>query len=327
MEKSALILMTTYNGEKFISQQLSSIISQTWKNWCLIIRDDGSSDATISILNDFKQKDNRIIVIENETEKHGSYMNFWTLIHEVRENYSEYDYYFFSDQDDIWESDKLKVMINAAEKENTRYPLLLYADMRVINQYNDVIYESLNSVMGIGEMSGYSLFFTHGFLWGCDVCVNSELFNSMPLLPLNHPYIDIMSHDNYMGKYALLTGRIKYIKKILVNHRRHENNTTGGYSMRLNLISIFNKSILQLDDLARTHARVYNQTLIMIEMVRQQKNSLPQVAAKIQEAIESGGIKMVKAMRGLGVKRRQSARTIGIYAIALFRGYKKYSIK
>ena len=329
MEKEilCLILMTTYNGEKYLSQQIDSIINQTYRDWKLVIRDDGSSDSTVDILRNYEEKDKRIKIIHNTTDKHGAYLNFWTLIHEAKDKYSEYDYYFFSDQDDVWELDKLDEMIaNAEEQQNNDRPLLLYGDMRVIDKDNGIVYESLNSVMGIGEMGGYSLFFTHGFLWGCDVCVNNALFTSMPLLPLDHPHIDIMSHNDYMGKYALLTGEIKYIDKIMINHRRHGDNTTGEYLMKLSPIKAFKRFALQFDDLAKTHARVYNQTLVLLEQIKKSKIDSNKEILKIEESIRSGGFRMVRYMRRFGVKRKQKSRTMGIYMIALLKRYLIYII-
>ena len=116
MDHLALILMTTYNGEKYLSKQIDSIINQTYQKWKLLVRDDGSSDRTKQILSEYEKKDSRITVYQNTTDKHGAYLNFWTLIHEARQNYPNYDYYFFSDQDDVWELDKIEIMINHAEK-------------------------------------------------------------------------------------------------------------------------------------------------------------------------------------------------------------------
>ena len=325
MDRSALILMTTYNGEKYLAQQIDSIRKQTWKDWTLLIRDDGSNDRTKELLSEYEEKDPRIKVYYNTTDKHGAYLNFWTLIHEARENFPDYDYYFFSDQDDVWDISKLDVMINEAEKLFSNKPLLLYGDMRVIDQDNRVVYESLNQVMGIGEMSGYSLLFTHGFLWGCDVCVNNALFTSMPLLPLTHPHIDIMSHDNYMGKYALLTGEIKYIGQVMINHRRHGDNTTGGYSMKLNLVKILGKILLHINDLAKTHARVYNQTLIFIDAMKIQNYNEERIN-RIEKGIHNGGIRGCLTMKKLNVKRKQTSRTIGIYLIMLLNLYRKWLV-
>ena len=76
----SLILMTGFNGEKYICEQIESICRQTLKDWHLLIRDDGSSDKTIDIIRSFMAKDSRIELIKNETEQHGAYLNFWTLI-------------------------------------------------------------------------------------------------------------------------------------------------------------------------------------------------------------------------------------------------------
>lgn len=326
MSVTSLILMATYNGEKYISQQIESIIKQTNQNWRLLIRDDGSQDSTVSIILKYVKHDERIVLFQNETSFHGAYLNFWTLINEARKYYSDYDYYFFSDQDDVWESDKLATMLNEAANENKNIPLLVYSDMRVIDEDHRIVYNSLNSVMGIGKMSGYSLLFTHGFLWGCDICVNQALFNTVPLLSIDHPHINIMSHDNYMGKYALLTGKIKYINRAMINHRRHSSNTTGEYSMKLNLLRIIKRGILQIDDLAKTHARVYNQTLIFLNEMKHDINVTSDKMMSIEKAIRSGGFQMVHAMWKMGVKRKQHSRTLGIYYIAVTGKYKKYLI-
>ena len=97
----SLILMTSFNGEKYICEQIESICKQTLKDWHLLIRDDGSSDKTIDIIRSFMAKDSRIELIKNETEQHGAYLNFWTLI-EYAKALPAYDYYFFADQDDVW---------------------------------------------------------------------------------------------------------------------------------------------------------------------------------------------------------------------------------
>lgn len=322
MNKSALIVMTTYNGGKYLPQQLDSIISQTHENWTLIIRDDGSTDETRNILSDYEGKDKRIHVFLNDSDNHGAYLNFWTMIHKARNEFFDYDYYFFSDQDDVWVSDKLELMISESENEPKDIPFLLYSDMRVIDQDNETIYESLNDVMGIGQMSGYSLFFTHGYLWGCDVCVNNKLFNSMPLLPLDHPNLKIMSHDNYMGKYAMLTGKIRFLNKPLINHRRHGNNTTGGYSMKLSPVKVI-KRIFKYGDLARTHARVYNQTLVALNLIGTVLPDEPLIPV-IRNAIRTGGFTGTKIMKSLNVRRKQKQRTLGIYLVMFFKSYKKY---
>ena len=135
-----------------------------------------------------------------------------------------------------------------------------------------------------------------------------------------------MSHDNYAGKYATLKGKIKYIDKVLISHRRHNENATGEYSLKLSAIKVLKRGIIRYKDLAKVHARVYNQSLIMLENISQ-KEQLPQEAIKIKKAIETGGIKMVVYMLELGVKRKQWIRTAGMYITGILGSYKKYLVK
>lgn len=325
MNETALILMATYNGERYLNQQIESIINQTYLNWKLLVRDDGSQDKTMQILQSYSLQDNRIEILQNNTDKHGAYLNFWTLIYKARKEYFNFDYYFFSDQDDVWEPDKLEVMINNSKNFSHYKPVLVYSDMRVIDENSMVIHNSLNKIMGIGEMRGYSIFFTHGFLWGCNICINNALFNNLPLLPLEHPFINIMSHDNYIGKYALLEGQIKYINTITINHRRHSTNSTGGYYMKLSKFKIIKRGLFNFDDLSKTHARVYNQTLFTLDIFENNNIHHSQaIVNTIRKIILNGGFKSVIPMIRLGVWRKQLSRTMGIYLVIISCSYKKY---
>lgn len=319
----SLILMTSYNGEKYIGKQIESIINQTFKNWNLIIRDDGSTDKTIDIIEEYIASNDRISLLRNLSDRHGAYLNFFTLIQHAKSE-KEYDYYFFADQDDIWLEDKLEKMITCGEMHKD-IPLLVYGDMQVIDGNDDLVYSSIDDVMGIGEISGMSLFFTHGFLWGCDVMVNHLLFELVPVFPLTDVHIDIMSHDNYFGKFAYIVGKIIYLPEPCIQHRRHGDNETGSYSMWLSPIKIFKRFFLETDNLAQTHARVYNQTLQTINQMQVAGYS-DQRLDEIRNGIVHGGLKGVKVLRKYKVKRKQRARTIGIYFIMLSNRYKEYLV-
>ena len=92
------IVLSTYNGERFLTEQIQSIQRQTFTDWQLLIRDDGSTDRTPEIIKAFVANDERIKFInEDNRENFGVIKNFYTLVH-----YEAADYYFFSDQDDVW---------------------------------------------------------------------------------------------------------------------------------------------------------------------------------------------------------------------------------
>ena len=92
MEKSALIMMTTYNGEKYLTQQINSILDQTYENWKLIVRDDGSSDKTNRILSSYESEDSRIKVCYNNADKHNGYLDFNCILYHI---YMLYKFYLY----------------------------------------------------------------------------------------------------------------------------------------------------------------------------------------------------------------------------------------
>lgn len=103
-ESEISICMSTYNGEEYLSEQIDSIIGQTYTNWQLYVHDDGSSDNTREILNDYQKQDDRIHF--SKTNNHqGIIKAFIELVQNV-----ESEYYMFCDQDDVWLNNKIEMM-------------------------------------------------------------------------------------------------------------------------------------------------------------------------------------------------------------------------
>lgn len=316
----SLILMAVYNGERFISRQLDSIIAQTDTDWQLIVRDDGSTDATLEILNGYAKKDGRIKILLNKTKKHGAYHNFWALIEHAR-GLDGYEYCFFSDQDDVWDSDKLEKMISYAENTADGKPLCLYSDMRTIDENDNVMIESMDAVMGTGIKNNACLFFSHGYIWGCTVMVNRQMIENVPMPNLDDDIISILSHDNYFGKCASVIGRLEFLPEQCISHRRYGTNTTGEYKHKLSPEDVIVKGTVGLEKLAQTHAKVYKQTLYAIE--RMEAAGLTGFD-EYKQIIKKGGIRGVLGLKKLGVQRKQRSRTVGIYVVMLLKLYKKY---
>ena len=123
-ESSVLILMTAYNGERFLRAQIDSILSQTYKNWMLFVQDDGSSDGTNVILAEYAAKDARICLYKNEGP-HGAYLNFHSLVNKAR-NAEAFDYYMFADHDDVWLPGKIEFFVRQMEQYSPDMPVLLF---------------------------------------------------------------------------------------------------------------------------------------------------------------------------------------------------------
>ena len=112
----AVIMLATYNGAKYLKQQLESISNQSFQNWQLIISDDGSADETLDIIEEYRKYESRLIAVVRNQGDHGAFANFFHVMRYVKQQSASYSYFFFCDQDDIWLSDKMATEISRLKK-------------------------------------------------------------------------------------------------------------------------------------------------------------------------------------------------------------------
>ena len=288
-QKKVLILMTTYNGIEFLNKQIDSIINQDFTTWNMIISDDNSTDDTFSILKKYQEADNRIRVVKNTSGKNGAFENFFGLLNIVKKEYSNYDYYLFCDQDDIWINSKLSTLISIANKEqNNSIPIAYYSDMSIINDEDTIKVKSFNSINCLKMSSQYVEFFSHRYIWGCTMMFNNCLLN-MYNCPINYN-LKIISHDNYIASYAALYGKLRYIDIPLVMYRRHSNNVSAMVP-KYNFIDKIKRALFNWNSISLNAAKTYYQGLAFLKTQPDQyKNRKHKDLEKI---ITYGGIKSV----------------------------------
>ncbi len=287
--KKVLIMLACYNGEAYISKQLESICKQSYRDWILFVQDDGSSDNTIDIVNSFCRKDNRISLFINDSNYHGAFVNFHLLANRAKA-VKKYDYYMFSDQDDIWDEEKIATMVSEIEKKDTdNIPSLLYADMRLIDKDDRVTEKSIDSIWKISGKNSYSYFFSHK-VFGCNLIMNSALFFKVPIIDISDAIVSILSHDNLYAKYAATFGNVYYLNMPLMSYRRHGDNQTSAQKYRINIKRIF-KALFNINDLARRHAIAYTQSLYAIKLIRNQVLTAEeeQLLSTVSDIINKGG--------------------------------------
>ncbi|HIC0810426.1 TPA: glycosyltransferase family 2 protein [Streptococcus agalactiae] len=215
------ILMATYNGEKFLAQQIESIQKQTFKEWNLLIRDDGSSDKTCDIIRNFTAKDSRIRFInENEHHNLGVIKSFFTLV-----NYEVADFYFFSDQDDVWLPEKLSVSLEAAKHKASDVPLLVYTDLKVANQELNILQDSMIRAQSHHANTTLLPELTENTVTGGTMMINHALAEKW-FTPN-----DILMHDWFLALLAASLGEIIYLDLPTQLYRQHDNNVLGARTM------------------------------------------------------------------------------------------------
>ena len=109
-DKKVAVVLSTYNGEKYVKEQLDSILKQTYKNVEIIVRDDGSKDSTVEIIKEYQEKHKNIKLVVGENL--GFIKSFFELL-----KIAEADYYSYADQDDIWVKNKIELAVVVSSPE------------------------------------------------------------------------------------------------------------------------------------------------------------------------------------------------------------------
>jgi glycosyltransferase involved in cell wall biosynthesis len=204
------IAMATYNGEKFIIEQLDSIINQSYKNIEIIICDDNSTDKTVEILKYYSIKF-PLTIIQNEVNL-GIVKSF-----EISLKNCIGEYIVLSDQDDIFLPNKIELLL-----KNIKDSLLIHSDSIIIDKEKIILYES-----HFDSFKNRNKKFFLDYLEGNNVTGNSVLINK-DLLKYAIPFPKyIRIHDHYLAMCASYYGNIRFIPDKLQFYRQHTNNSIG----------------------------------------------------------------------------------------------------
>lgn len=217
------ILMATYNGERYIEQQLDSIIKQDDTNWRLLVRDDCSQDNTRQIIQRYQIRYPEKVILIPSTEPSGSAMNnFFQLL-----NYAENEYIMFADQDDVWKPDKIALTLRKMHELETQYgketPLLVHTDLCVVDETLHTINPSIFAMQDMDyRRDKLNNLLATNIVTGCTM-----LFNQSILKMLNEkPKIAVM-HDMWIALVASAFGKIGFVRKTTTLYRQHNKNANG----------------------------------------------------------------------------------------------------
>ena len=192
-----LVLLSAYNGEKYISAQIESILHQKIEHQVdLLIRDDGSNDDTLNILQEYETKyPDRIKVVEGKNI--GYIKSFFWLIQEA----NGYDYYSLSDQDDVWLDNKLDIAVKYLEQEDSKIPLLYASTSYLV--HDDLIPFGTTQKKK-REITFYNTIIQN-FLPGHEQVMNQALLDELKK-PIN--YAKIYVYDSWITNVAMVKGKI-----------------------------------------------------------------------------------------------------------------------
>jgi hypothetical protein len=236
------ILLATYNGAGFLEAQLDSILTQTHTNWTLLVRDDGSRDATREVIQRYVTlHPDRIRLIEDAETNLGPAQNFLRLL-----EHSSADYIAFCDQDDVWLPEKLEwtlaTMLQTERDAAVNTPVLVHTDLRPVNAQLQPLAASFWAYQHLEPKRAGSLKLSllQNVVTGCTVMVNRALVRLVPSMPQN-----AIMHDWWLTLVAAAFGRVVHLDRPTVAYRQHAQNQVGAqrWDVRFILKKIGNPSL------------------------------------------------------------------------------------
>ena len=231
-----VVLLATYNGEDFIQEQLDSLLKQS-VDFDILIRDDGSRDKTIKVIERFIYENENIKLISDKENSTSAKENFSILLNYAL-SLNKYEYFMFCDQDDIWKKDKVLKTFEKLKEIEQNYqsiPILIHSNLEVVDENLNLISKSYWDYQKI-DPNEYTLntLLVQNIITGNTVMINKLCAKISNKIPKN-----AIMHDWWIGMVASVFGKIYYLEESTILYRQHQNNDTG--ALKFNFINVFKK--------------------------------------------------------------------------------------
>jgi len=217
------VLMAAYNGEKYIGEQIESIINQTFTDWNLIVKDDSSTDNTLQIANDYAVKyPEKIKVLTQNMNTGNASDNFFSML-----KYADGKYIMFADDDDVWIPEKMSMSLKMMEHMEIKYgtdkPFLVHSDLEVVDAKMQRVSKSLFALQKLDKKhNSINYLLAQNIVTGCTMMVNRRLLDMVGDSPEN-----VIIHDWWFALVASAFGKIGLIECQTVKYRQHGKNLIG----------------------------------------------------------------------------------------------------
>lgn len=262
MDKAKVeILLATYNGEQYLTEQLDSILNQDYENWIVRACDDASTDHTYAILEEYKEKYPHKFIVEKNQKGFGSAKkNFMNLI-----KYSSCDYVMCCDQDDVWLPNKISLTLEEMGKtESGDMPVLVHTDLKVVDSKLQVLSESFFEHSNFRKAFELNEILIQNFVTGCTMMMNRPMVTLMSRVGI---YDKILMHDWIASILATSVGKVTFVDTPTMLYRQHAINSVGakkyGFALFLSKLkeAKMRQSLIDTTVQASTIAELYQDIL------------------------------------------------------------------
>lgn len=215
------ILLSTYNGAKYLSEQLDSLISQDYTDWRLLVRDDGSTDETLSVVRRYAERDERIHIMHDELGNIGVIRSFEELL-----RWSEAPYVMFCDQDDVWLESKVSKTLERVQSAEGKVQsaVLCFTDLCVVDEQLRTLYPSFWSLNRdpMPTAARWPWVAVANPMPGCTAMLNRRAVEAVLPFPASIPM-----HDWWIICRIARMGKVIYVPEATILYRQHGGNTWG----------------------------------------------------------------------------------------------------
>lgn len=231
MTYSLAILLSTCNGERFLAEQLDSLLRQTRQDFIVVARDDGSSDGSRAVLEAYAARHpDRFHLLPRDSVNRGACASFALLMETVLERGPELGlesaWMMFCDQDDIWLEDKIErqtKLMRETEAGDPSLPVLVHSDLKVVSFDNQPVAPSFAAFQGLDvRRNRFTEMAVSNLVTGCTALINEAL--ARRALPMS---ADAIMHDWWLALTASAFGKVAYMEQPTVRYRQHDANTIG----------------------------------------------------------------------------------------------------
>ena len=225
------VILCTYNGEKYLEKQISSIMEQDREDFCLLYSDDGSTDSTKAILQSLQEKYGRRMTAFPRPMHSGSpAKHFLSILSALAKGEVETDnleYIFLADQDDEWFPDKLSKTISVIKEEERKFgeslPILCHTDCSLVNSRGELLAKSYRRYQKLpGASYRFSRLLLQNHVTGASVGINKALLQYCKEIPA-----EVKMHDHWLALLANCFGEIQYLPYASYAYRQHGENVLG----------------------------------------------------------------------------------------------------
>lgn len=215
------VLLSTWNGERWLPDLLASLERQTHKNWQLLVRDDGSQDKTLKILLEWQQQHAHYVTDIITASHIGSAASFDQLVKKSRS-----PYLMFCDQDDVWFPEKIEYQVEALYQLEQKYgraePLLVHTDLALVDAHKNLLSPSFWEYRGFDLKQRKQAYLLNNIVTGCATIFNRSAADlAFPLPP------DAIHHDRWLALVCAWFGHVGAVPQPMILYRQHDHNLIG----------------------------------------------------------------------------------------------------